>query len=1048
MSDEKRAPWSSVLRVLSGAVIGTLLGFYVTLAVVVAKARAGYYIFAVHDLADIRIETAIILVGLVLGAMFAYRWDVRFFRVVLRGLVGLIAGVLLGIPLGWLIWGGTEGMWAGGIIFSALALLGTLGLAGRKVQQQRFTMLDAGAGFLVTAALAVSLIIGLRDPEAIAVPEIEPVPLPPIENIEQVIFFFGDAGATLPGGSPQLRALQADVEQWSARLARESAVSVVFPGDLVYPVGVRDRDDPMFEQDSIRLWNQIELVGGPEARRYRSLGLLVPGNHDWGNTNAALGLDRIRNLEQQIDIAQSRGYPVSLQPQEGAPGPVVRDVRDNVRFLLMDTHWFLRNRDRAGRGLLLEQLEDAMATAGDRHTIIVSHHPYQSAGPHGAILPGYHSWGVAHLLRKSGSIVQDVNSPVYDELRLGMEQVFARHGPPLAYIGGHDHSLQVIEGEAATDPSYILVSGSGSKLSSLRSLPNMHFGAARPGYMMLILRKDGAMDLFIVAGRPDLLKCTAEEEITRQACMTLGENTYDLVYGFTIATAPNRPTSTDTLAAAAVPADTTADADAPTVANAMAEVPTDAVAPNRSTAWWMRGEIRATDSIAEADEDLDIPPPAVPARVLYFEPDSVRTTPGVSYLAGDLYSLLMGDLNRHLWDVPVTLPVLDLDALGGGITVDELSGGRQTVGMRMTGANGVTYQFRSIVKIASRGLDSELEKAALEGAVQDQLAAQFPFGAMVVAELLEAVDVLVAKPRPIVMPNDDRLGAYRPYFAGRVGWIEERPNERPGDAPGFEGSRKVVGGYTLFDRLREDPAAYADTRAYLRARMIDLLVGDWDRHADNWRWARFDEAGGARWVPIPRDRDWAFSRTDGLAARVTDIAFPKRVSFGEEIPEMDRISRAAHRLDQRVLAGVPRQVFEAEARAVEARLTDSVLAAAVGVLPPEHLALERERMMQTLQARRAQLVEAAGELYEYLTVHPSLFGYDGVVDTVRIDLVGEDQVRLRQTTPGLLAPVEWRVPRARLQEVRLFLEPRDIVRQPESPALPVRILRPEEAGGQ
>jgi hypothetical protein len=37
-----------------------------------------------------------------------------------------------------------------------------------------------------------------------------------------------------------------------------------------------------------------------------------------------------------------------------------------------------------------------------------------------------------------------------------------------------------------------------------------------------------------------------------------------------------------------------------------------------------------------------------------------------------------------------------------------------------------------------------------------------------------------------------------------------------------------------------------------------MLIGDWDRHDDQWRWAAFDEGKQTVFKAIPRDRDQAF----------------------------------------------------------------------------------------------------------------------------------------------------------------------------------------------
>ena len=244
-------------------------------------------------------------------------------------------------------------------------------------------------------------------------------------------------------------------------------------------------------------------------------------------------------------MARDQGILVSLNPADGSPGPLIRDIRDNVRIVFLDTHWFLRGPSSSERAAFFDDLREAITSAGDRHVILTAHHPYQSAGPHGAIVPGLHAWGVGYLLRQAGALVQDLNSPAYSSLLDGMRRIFEEaERPPLLFVGGHDHSLQVLQRQVDSDPAYMLVSGAGSKISSIRTLPGMHYGAGRPGYMLLVLRTNGAIDLFVVAGAPQLLTCPEGEPEALESCMVQGENAFDIVYGQTLATAPDRPTRT------------------------------------------------------------------------------------------------------------------------------------------------------------------------------------------------------------------------------------------------------------------------------------------------------------------------------------------------------------------------------------------------------------------------------------------------------------------------------------------------------------------------
>src|SRR5688500_33196 len=93
-----------------------------------------------------------------------------------------------------------------------------------------------------------------------------PEPLP--AEVESAVFIVGDMGAALWDRSPMPRRMERDVEWWSRALGRDSAVSVIFLGDNVYPEGVRDATDPEWPADSAHLEAQVRILAGPNARAH------------------------------------------------------------------------------------------------------------------------------------------------------------------------------------------------------------------------------------------------------------------------------------------------------------------------------------------------------------------------------------------------------------------------------------------------------------------------------------------------------------------------------------------------------------------------------------------------------------------------------------------------------------------------------------------------------------------------------------------------------------------------------------------------------------
>lgn len=137
--------------------------------------------------------------------------------------------------------------------------------------------------------------------------------------------------------------------------------------------------------------------------------------------------------------------------------------------------------------------------------------------------------GLHALLRNAGVILQDLNSRPYRELELGLRGIFTRTGPPFAFIGGHEHSLQLIERVEPSDPRYSIVSGSGSNLTSVGFQPGLRFARSAPGYMRLLIRQDGGMHLTTMATGERYLLCPADER-RRAECMARGVAAFEVVH--------------------------------------------------------------------------------------------------------------------------------------------------------------------------------------------------------------------------------------------------------------------------------------------------------------------------------------------------------------------------------------------------------------------------------------------------------------------------------------------------------------------------------------
>ncbi len=380
------------------------------------------------------------------------------------------------------------------------------------------------------------------------------------------------------------------------------------------------------------------------------------------------------------------------------------------------------------------------------------------------------------------------------------------------------------------------------------------------------------------------------------------------------------------------------------------------------------------------------------------EPKTRTLAAGPQYAKGALHRFFFGAHYRDLWATPVEVPVLDLETFAGGLTPVKTGGGLQTRSLRLAGRDGRTYTFRSVDKDPSAVLPIELRETIADRILKDQISSAHPAAALVVAPLLQAAGVLHVEPRLFAMPDSARLGEFRKDFAGMLGLLEERPDDA-GEGPAFADADKIVGSEKLFERLAKDPRESVDTRAFLKARLVDIFLGDWDRHRDQWRWARLERGKSSPWQPIPRDRDQAFARFDGLFPAIARNYVLQIVSFGEAYPDMVGLTWNGSELDRRFLVGLERPVWNEVVAELGKVFTDDVIEGAVRKMPPAYFAKSGAALAKALKSRRELLPQAAERFYRLLAEQVEIRGTDRA-DTAEVAALPDGRVEVSLSAPA------------------------------------------------
>ena len=397
--------------------------------------------------------------------------------------------------------------------------------------------------------------------------------------------------------------------------------------------------------------------------------------------------------------------------------------------------------------------------------------------------------------------------------------------------------------------------------------------------------------------------------------------------------------------------------------------------------------------------------------------DSIEIVPGAKYQAGGLHRTLLGNGYRDLWATPLRVQVLDLATFRGGLRPLKESGGNQTKSLRFVTPDGTEYVFRSVAKDAVT-FPPAFKGTVVQSIARDQVSSHFPVAGLVAAPILQAAGVLHVTPMLVVMPDDPRLGEFQSKFANRLGMIEEYPTV-PKNAPGFAGAVEIIGSDSLLVLIDSSSGEQVDARALLAARLMDMLLNDWDRHQGQWMWARMQPGPAAPWLPIARDRDKALISYGGALPGMARLASPNLMSFDSTYPSVRGLTWNSLPFDRRMLSGLDKSVFDSVAATLAHKVTDSVIDAAVQALPVEYRSIQ-PLIAQTLKVRRDSLSVVADRFYFYLAPYVDIHASD-VAEQATVTRVDDRFVVVQlQTSDGKLT-YSRRFDREETREIRVYL---------------------------
>ncbi|MUU78752.1 metallophosphoesterase [Winogradskyella endarachnes] len=356
--------------------------------------------------------------------------------------------------------------------------------------------------------------------------------------------------------------------------------------------------------------------------------------------------------------------------------------------------------------------------------------------------------------------------------------------------------------------------------------------------------------------------------------------------------------------------------------------------------------------------------------------------------ANGFRKFVWGERYRKEFSTKVKAPNVKLDTLFGGLIPVRQGGGNQSKSLRLEDKNGAQYVMRAVRKQALQYLqavffkdqyiEGQYNNTATEDLILDVFTGSHPYAPLVIGDLADAIDIYHTNPVLYYVPKQERLGQYNDAYGDELYMIEEHTSEGHSDLASFGYQNELESTIDMMKKVHKDEDIIIDEEAYIRARLFDMLIGDWDRHQDQWRWIEFKEDGKKIYRPMPRDRDQAFSKMSdgfllGTAVKLLPAARLLR-KYSDNLVDVKGVNVEPYPIDMEIIVKSGKTVWDAQVRRIQEGITDQVIEKAFLNLPEEMPKNSIEDIKKKLKARRANLQEISDRYFKLINKYAVIKG--------------------------------------------------------------------------
>ncbi len=364
---------------------------------------------------------------------------------------------------------------------------------------------------------------------------------------------------------------------------------------------------------------------------------------------------------------------------------------------------------------------------------------------------------------------------------------------------------------------------------------------------------------------------------------------------------------------------------------------------------------------------------------------------------GAFYNWAWGKHYSHLYYEPVTTKAVSLNSLFGGLDIVQqipslhaiilTNKYKQPYLLKPLGGSSSFLESKFFTDIYKK---EDFKDTYLNDFIMEAYTIIHPYMITVSDRLAKSINISSTNPEILFVTGgiESDTIADGSLVKNKLASIAKLPSTK---------SKDVLHGIdTLLLNIQNDKKYKVDQKLYIRTRLFDMLIGDWNKVSENWYWLPSSKGDSTIYIPHVYDRSHAFSKVDGTLFKelLNMLGLGFITNYDKELNKVEKFNKLAYAQDIAITQNSKESNWLEQARFIKSTITDKTIDKAFASLPIEMQNESTEKLKENLKQRRDNLEYTASKYYLHIQKTPVVTGTNSN-DSILIEQGKDKTLRIR-----------------------------------------------------